>query len=135
MLARRRPHLIQKLVMISGGAPTPLAPQPGIFSMPICALRCLKPIVNRGFYRYGVHFLKLYVVFSCKSPFCLLMVLVPLCNAIKFMAILFIYGAICLNNLRPVNCGSIVYSTEYMHGFYYCWQLLQLMIISLIVIT
>ena len=49
VLARRRPRRVHKMVMISGGSPTPLAPQPGVFMLPSCMLGCFRPVLNRGF--------------------------------------------------------------------------------------
>ncbi len=49
VLARRRAQWVDKLVMVSGGSPIPLAPQPGIFNMPLCMLNCCRPILTRGF--------------------------------------------------------------------------------------
>ncbi|KAK6188831.1 hypothetical protein SNE40_004929 [Patella caerulea] len=46
MLARRRSRRVTKLIMISGGGPTPLAPQPGVFALPVCMLACLRPCVE-----------------------------------------------------------------------------------------
>lgn len=49
VLARQRHHKVQKMVLVSGGSPVPLAPQPGIFSMPSCFLGCIWPLLSRGF--------------------------------------------------------------------------------------
>ena len=49
VLARQRHRKVNKLILVSGGSPIPLAPQPGIFSLPTCALACMKPIISRGF--------------------------------------------------------------------------------------
>ena len=49
VLARERHHRVSRLVMISGGAPIPLGPQPGIFSMPECFLSCCQPLMLRAF--------------------------------------------------------------------------------------
>ncbi|XP_076444346.1 uncharacterized protein LOC143282547 [Babylonia areolata] len=55
VLARRRSRRVHKLVLISGGAPTPLAPQPGIFTLPRCMLGCVRPCLNHGFHRSAFH--------------------------------------------------------------------------------
>ena len=49
VLARQRHRKVNKLILVSGGSPIPLASQPGIFSLPTCALACMKPIISRGF--------------------------------------------------------------------------------------
>ncbi|CAH1797484.1 unnamed protein product [Owenia fusiformis] len=49
ILARQRSLYVTKMILISGGGPTPLQPQPGIFSLPSCLLGCLKPILVCGF--------------------------------------------------------------------------------------
>ncbi|XP_045156265.2 protein ABHD8-like [Mercenaria mercenaria] len=54
-LGRRRARRVSKLVLISGGAPIPLAPQPGVFSLPSCMLACLKPCIFSKFERNAFH--------------------------------------------------------------------------------
>ncbi|XP_067667498.1 protein ABHD8-like [Haliotis asinina] len=49
VLGRKRSRRVTKLVMISGGGPTPLNPQPGIFSLPVCVLCCVRPCVECTF--------------------------------------------------------------------------------------
>ncbi len=51
-LARQRHGKVCKMVLVSGGSPIPLAPQPGIFSLPTCILSCVRPIISRGFRKY-----------------------------------------------------------------------------------
>lgn len=53
VLARQRPHLVSRLILISGGGPTPLAPQTGIFSLPTPVLTCCQPILNRIFNKFA----------------------------------------------------------------------------------
>lgn len=55
VLARRRSRRVHKLVLISGGSPTPLAPQPGIFKLPTCMLGCFRPCLNTGFKKSAFH--------------------------------------------------------------------------------
>ena len=50
-LARKRAARVDKLVLMSGGAPVSLAPQPGIFSLPSAFLTCLRPALSKLFYR------------------------------------------------------------------------------------
>ncbi|XP_074650949.1 protein ABHD8-like [Tubulanus polymorphus] len=54
-LAEMRPLLVKKLILISGGGPTALAPQPGIFTLPICLLSCVQPVMVCGFMRSAFH--------------------------------------------------------------------------------
>ncbi|XP_005094356.1 uncharacterized protein LOC101852461 [Aplysia californica] len=54
-LGRYRPRRVSKLILISGGPPTPLAPQPGVFSLPTCLLTCISPCLRRGFYKGAFH--------------------------------------------------------------------------------
>lgn len=54
-LARRRARRVTKLVLISSGAPIPLAPQPGVFSLPVCMLSCVKPCLFSKFERNAFH--------------------------------------------------------------------------------
>lgn len=54
-ISRRRARRVSKLVLISGGAPIPLAPQPGVFSLPVCVLSCLKPCLFSRFERNAFH--------------------------------------------------------------------------------
>ena len=49
VLARERPSKVNKMILISGGSPIPLAPQTGIFSLPTCCLACIRPVISRGF--------------------------------------------------------------------------------------
>ncbi|GFN78101.1 abhydrolase domain-containing protein 8 [Plakobranchus ocellatus] len=51
LLARTRARRVTRLVLVSGGPPSPLAPQPGVFTMPFCLLACIKPCLTRGFYK------------------------------------------------------------------------------------
>lgn len=51
VLARKRAKWVSKLIMINGGGPTPLAPQPGVFQWPLCVLACFKPILVCGFHK------------------------------------------------------------------------------------
>ena len=51
VLGRRRARRVSKLVLISGGAPIPLAPQPGVFSLPNCCLSCFKSCIFSSFER------------------------------------------------------------------------------------
>ncbi|XP_069136671.1 uncharacterized protein [Argopecten irradians] len=51
VLARQRSSRIHKLILVSGGGPNPLAPQPGVFSLPICMLACIKPCLSCCFHR------------------------------------------------------------------------------------
>ena len=51
VVAHERPHLVQTLVLVSGGSPTPLAPQIGIFSLPTCMLCCCLSIIKKSFYQ------------------------------------------------------------------------------------
>ncbi|KAH9524826.1 Protein abhd8 [Bulinus truncatus] len=60
-LARRRPKRVTKLILVSGGPPTPLAPQPGIFKLPYLMLVCVKPCLECGFYKGAFH--------KSKTPF------------------------------------------------------------------
>lgn len=53
VLARQRPRLVSRLIMISGGGPTPLAPQTGVFSLPNPILTCIRPILTRIFDKYA----------------------------------------------------------------------------------
>ncbi|XP_041365904.1 uncharacterized protein LOC121380927, partial [Gigantopelta aegis] len=46
VLGRHRSRRVTKLVLISGGSPTPLCPQPGVFTLPLCMLACLRPCVQ-----------------------------------------------------------------------------------------
>ncbi|XP_071170872.1 uncharacterized protein [Mytilus edulis] len=55
VIARERRKWVSKLVLVSGGGPTPLAPQPGVFSLPLCLLACCRPCLNRGFQRGAFH--------------------------------------------------------------------------------
>lgn len=55
VLGRRRARRVSKLVLISGGAPIPLAPQPGVFSLPLCCLSCIKPCIFSSFERGAFH--------------------------------------------------------------------------------
>lgn len=52
VLARQRAKRVTKLILVSGGGPVPLAPQPGVFSLPICILACIKPCISCLFTRY-----------------------------------------------------------------------------------
>ncbi|KAH3730171.1 protein ABHD8-like [Dreissena polymorpha] len=54
-LGRRRVRRVTKLVLASGGAPVPLAPQTGLFSLPVCFLSCLKPCIFNRFERNAFH--------------------------------------------------------------------------------
>ncbi|XP_067933523.1 protein ABHD8-like [Watersipora subatra] len=54
-LARQRPSKIQKLVLMSGGAPVPLAPQTSVLSLPTPCLTLLKPVLTRFFQRSAFH--------------------------------------------------------------------------------
>lgn len=49
VLARERHSKVNKMILVSGGSPIPLAPQPGIFSLPTCFLACIRPVISRGF--------------------------------------------------------------------------------------
>ncbi|XP_060070708.1 uncharacterized protein LOC132550635 [Ylistrum balloti] len=51
VLARQRSSRIHKLILVSGGGPNPLAPQPGVFSLPLCMLSCIKPCLSCCFQR------------------------------------------------------------------------------------
>ncbi|KAK3098492.1 hypothetical protein FSP39_020023 [Pinctada imbricata] len=51
VLARRRTRRVSKLVLVSGGGPVPLAPQAGIFSLPLCMLYCIRPCIMCTFRR------------------------------------------------------------------------------------
>ncbi|CAC5377514.1 ABHD8 [Mytilus coruscus] len=55
VIATERRKWVSKLVLVSGGGPTPLAPQPGVFSLPLCLLACCRPCLNRGFQRGAFH--------------------------------------------------------------------------------
>ncbi|KAJ8304058.1 hypothetical protein KUTeg_017641 [Tegillarca granosa] len=55
VLARKRPRRVTKLVLVSGGAPIPLAPQPGVFTLPLCILNCLTPCISCTFKRNAFH--------------------------------------------------------------------------------
>ncbi|XP_059170986.1 protein ABHD8-like [Physella acuta] len=55
LLARNRPRRVYKLILISGGPPTPLAPQPGVFTLPYCLLACIKPCLVCGFHKGAFH--------------------------------------------------------------------------------
>ena len=48
-LARMRSSKIDKLVLMSGGAPVALAPQRGVFSLPSPVLSCIRPAMARIF--------------------------------------------------------------------------------------
>ncbi|KAL4227916.1 Protein abhd8 [Mactra antiquata] len=54
-LGRRRARRVSKLILISGGAPIPLAPQPGVFSLPVCMLTCIKPCILSKFEKNAFH--------------------------------------------------------------------------------
>ncbi|CAL1526442.1 unnamed protein product [Lymnaea stagnalis] len=54
-LARNRPRRVNKLILISGGPPTPLAPQAGVFTLPYCMLACIKPCLVCGFHKGAFH--------------------------------------------------------------------------------
>ncbi|XP_014668178.1 PREDICTED: abhydrolase domain-containing protein 8-like [Priapulus caudatus] len=49
VLARERQHLVSGMVLVSGGGPTPLSAQPGIFCMPACLLSCMRPALMSFF--------------------------------------------------------------------------------------
>lgn len=51
VLARQRAKRVTKLILVSGGGPVPLAPQPGVFSLPLCMLACMKPCITCLFTR------------------------------------------------------------------------------------
>ncbi|OWF43147.1 Abhydrolase domain-containing protein 8 [Mizuhopecten yessoensis] len=51
VLARQRSSRVHRLVLVSGGGPNPLAPQPGVFSLPLCMLSCIKPCLSCCFQR------------------------------------------------------------------------------------
>ncbi|XP_062620918.1 uncharacterized protein LOC134282531 [Saccostrea cucullata] len=51
VLARQRAKRVTKLILVSGGGPVPLAPQPGVFSLPSCILACIKPCISCLFTR------------------------------------------------------------------------------------
>ncbi|GFR75668.1 abhydrolase domain-containing protein 8 [Elysia marginata] len=51
LLARTRARRVTRLVLVSGGCPTPLAPQPGVFTLPYCLLACIMPCLTRSFYK------------------------------------------------------------------------------------
>ncbi|RUS76791.1 hypothetical protein EGW08_015437 [Elysia chlorotica] len=51
LLARTRTRRVSRLVLVSGGPPSPLAPQPGVFTLPYCLLACIMPCLTRGFYK------------------------------------------------------------------------------------
>lgn len=51
-LARMRPSKIDKLVLMSGGAPVALSPQRGVFSLPSPVLSCIRPAMTRIFNKY-----------------------------------------------------------------------------------
>ncbi|XP_064609632.1 uncharacterized protein LOC135473696 [Liolophura sinensis] len=55
VLARKRSRRVTKIVLISGGGPTPLAPQPGVFSLPFCLLVCVRPCLDCGFQQSAFH--------------------------------------------------------------------------------
>ncbi|XP_048735832.1 uncharacterized protein LOC125651303 [Ostrea edulis] len=55
VLARQRAKRVTKLILVSGGGPVPLAPQPGVFSLPICILACIKPCISCLFTRGAFH--------------------------------------------------------------------------------
>ncbi|XP_013065565.2 protein ABHD8-like [Biomphalaria glabrata] len=67
-LARHRPKRVMKLILISGGPPTPLAPQPGVFQLPYFMLACIKPCVVLGFHKGAFHKAKAPVI-SKKEAF------------------------------------------------------------------
>lgn len=49
-IARNRPRLVKKLVLISGGAPVPLYPQEGCLnSMPLCCLYICRENIQSTF--------------------------------------------------------------------------------------
>ncbi|WAR00156.1 ABHD8-like protein [Mya arenaria] len=54
-LGRRRARRVSKLVLVSGGAPIPLAPQPGVFSLPVCMLSCIRPCLFSRFEKHAFH--------------------------------------------------------------------------------
>lgn len=56
LIAKERENLVTKLVLISGGGPTPLGPQSGVFQLPVPIMSCFKScIVNsllkKAFYK------------------------------------------------------------------------------------
>ncbi|ELU15330.1 hypothetical protein CAPTEDRAFT_83871, partial [Capitella teleta] len=55
VIARNRPTRVSKLIMISGGSPTPLAPQPGLFQAPVCCLDCFTPLLHHQFFKSAFH--------------------------------------------------------------------------------
>lgn len=56
MIAAQRPRQVSKMILVSGGGPVPLYPQPcQLFCLPSCILACLKPFVVWSFRRMGFH--------------------------------------------------------------------------------
>lgn len=56
MIASKRPRQVSKMVLVSGGGPVPLHPQPcHLFCLPSCILACLKPFVVWTFRRMGFY--------------------------------------------------------------------------------
>ncbi|VDL98349.1 unnamed protein product [Schistocephalus solidus] len=51
-LAESRSQLVDRLVLISGGAPIPLKPEPGLLSLPSMCLALCTPCIRWGFLRY-----------------------------------------------------------------------------------
>ncbi|XP_028399110.1 protein ABHD8-like [Dendronephthya gigantea] len=55
-IASERPRQVSKMILISGGGPVPLIPQPcQLFCLPSLILACLKPFVVWSFRRMGFH--------------------------------------------------------------------------------
>ncbi|KAL7064340.1 hypothetical protein AAHC03_05484 [Spirometra sp. Aus1] len=50
-LVESRSELVDRLVLISGGAPTPLKPEPGLLSLPSLCLALCMPCIRLGFLR------------------------------------------------------------------------------------
>ena len=52
LIAKERGHFISKMVLLSGGAPTPLKPENNtVFCLPVPLFSCLKPIIIRKYRR------------------------------------------------------------------------------------
>ncbi|XP_022087016.1 protein ABHD8-like [Acanthaster planci] len=55
-IARERARKVTKVVLISGGGPVPLEPEPcQLFCLPSFVLACIKPIIIRGFVSQAFH--------------------------------------------------------------------------------
>ena len=56
-LADSRRHVIDKLVLISGGSPYPLDYKSSLLKSPLCLIQMLKPAIACHFYKFALHFI------------------------------------------------------------------------------